>query len=146
MVEKRYKLPRYSRDVNDLWVPNRNGIFVAIGAAFAEARGATAVIAGFNAEEAADFPDNSPFFIAAANRSLFYSTQTSVQVVSYTAALDKTTIARRAAAVGVPLELIYPCYGDGPAPCGDCLSCRRTGAALKAAGLGAISRAVFARS
>ena len=34
-----------------VWVPNRNGVFVAVGASFAESLGADTIVAGFNAEE-----------------------------------------------------------------------------------------------
>ncbi|RYD04479.1 hypothetical protein N752_13990 [Desulforamulus aquiferis] len=34
-----------------VWVPNRNGLFVNIGACFAESLGCELVVAGFNREE-----------------------------------------------------------------------------------------------
>ncbi|UCE26573.1 MAG: 7-cyano-7-deazaguanine synthase, partial [Candidatus Coatesbacteria bacterium] len=66
-------------DVTDeaVWVPNRNGVFVAVGAAHAEALGASLLVTGFNAEEATAFPDNSAEYINAANRALVYSTKRS---------------------------------------------------------------------
>jgi 7-cyano-7-deazaguanine synthase len=134
LAEAGAPLPSRLGDVEAVWVPNRNGVFVAVGAALAEAAGAGVVVAGFNAEEAAAFPDNSAAFVAASNRALRYSTRGRVQLRSYTAEWDKVTIVRRAAALGVPLENVYPCYGEGPAPCGRCASCRRTAAALRAAG------------
>ena len=56
-----------------VWVANRNGVFVNVAAAVAEARGIELVVAGFNAEEAETFPDNSPEFVAAANALAEYS-------------------------------------------------------------------------
>lgn len=136
-------LPSRLDDVDAVWVPNRNGVFVAVGAALAEAAGAAVVVAGFNAEEATAFPDNSAAFVAASNRALRYSTRGRVRLISYTAEWDKETIVRRAAKVGVPLEDVYPCYGEGPAPCGRCASCRRTAAALRNAGYGELLRRLF---
>jgi 7-cyano-7-deazaguanine synthase len=145
LVEPGAALPENTSPPDAVWVPNRNGLFIAIGAAFAERYGAPAVIAGFNAEEATDFPDNSRAFVAAVNRSLHYSTAGRVRVSTYTGGWDKTDIARKAYEAGVPLEYIYPCYGEGPRPCGGCASCRRTARALAATGQDAIADAVFGR-
>jgi 7-cyano-7-deazaguanine synthase len=136
-------LPSRPGRVESVWVPNRNGVFVAIGAAFAEKYRAPILIAGFNAEEAADFPDNSAAFLNAANRALQFSTAGRVKLVSYSTHLDKQTIAKKAAALSVPLEKIYPCYTEGPVPCGGCISCRRTAQALRRAGLTDILPNIF---
>jgi len=136
-------LPSRPGATEAIWVPNRNGVFVAVGAAVAEAVGARALVAGFNADEAADFPDNSPAFVAASNRSLRFSTRGRVRLVSYTLKYGKAAIVTKALARGVPLELIYPCYAEGPRPCGRCVSCRRTMAALADAGQGRLRTALF---
>lgn len=144
MVRRGAPLPSRPGGIGAVWVPNRNGVFLAVGAAFAEALGAGVVVVGFNAEEATDFPDNSNAFITAANRALRYSAAGRVRVISYSSSLDKETIVRRSSAAGVPLRLIYPCYTEGPKACGRCVSCRRTAVALKAAGLAATASAIFA--
>ncbi|MHC4507323.1 MAG: 7-cyano-7-deazaguanine synthase, partial [Planctomycetota bacterium] len=51
---------RRKRAARSVWVPNRNGVFLNIAAAYAEHSGARAVVAGFNREEARAFPDSSP--------------------------------------------------------------------------------------
>jgi 7-cyano-7-deazaguanine synthase len=119
-----------------VWVPNRNGIFVAVGAAFAESLGAHAVVGGFNAEEGRAFPDNSPEFLSAANGLLRFSTLARIKVLSYTATLDKAAVVKLGAELGAPLDLVWSCYGPGPEPCGECESCLRLARARKAAGLG----------
>jgi 7-cyano-7-deazaguanine synthase len=108
-----------------VWVPNRNGIFIAIAAAFAESLGAGLVVTGFNAEEAATFPDNSAAFAAAATESLRFSTANGVRVRSYTQDLTKSGIVRLGRKIGAPLELVWSCYYGGDAPCGECESCVR---------------------
>jgi 7-cyano-7-deazaguanine synthase len=137
LVTRGARLPTRTGDVSAVWVPNRNGVFIAVGAAVAEAHGAGVVVAGFNAEEAASFPDNSSAFIRAANRALRFSTRRRVRLTSYTGRLDKKATVARGVAARVPFRLIYPCYAEGPRPCGQCVSCRRTYRALMANDLGA---------
>jgi 7-cyano-7-deazaguanine synthase len=108
-----------------VWVPNRNGIFINIAAAFAEALGAGWIIPGFNLEEAATFPDNSEDFLQAASGSLEYSTANHVKVKCFTTALDKKQIVALGRTLKVPFDMIWPCYFGGEAPCGQCESCLR---------------------
>jgi 7-cyano-7-deazaguanine synthase len=143
LAERGAVLPTRFSDADAVWVPNRNGVFVAVGAAFAEAFGARAVVAGFNVDEAAQFPDNSQAFVAASNLALRYSTKAKVKLMSYTASLGKAAIAERAVRLELPLKYIYPCYGEGPRPCGRCASCRRTAAALREAGYPELNIEIF---
>ncbi|ADI01987.1 7-cyano-7-deazaguanine synthase QueC [Syntrophothermus lipocalidus] len=115
---------RSTRSSREVWVPNRNGLFINIAACYAEEMGAEAVLVGFNREEAVDFPDNSPDFVSAVNRSLSYSTRNQVRVISYTMEMDKTEMLREAIRLGIPLHYTWSCYEDGPSPCGVCASCR----------------------
>lgn len=108
-----------------VWVPNRNGLFINIAAAFAEALEGDTVVAGFNREEALAFPDNSSEFVAAANAALSYSTLSQVRVMSFTQEMDKENIIRLGQQLGVPMHLTWSCYYGGETPCGRCESCRR---------------------
>ena len=123
--------PKQTRASADaVWVPNRNGVFIAVAAAFAERLGAGRVVVGFNREEARTFPDNSRGFIVAMNRALSFSTRGAVRVESPTAAWDKRRIVREARSRGIPLEPLWPCYEGGRAWCRKCESCRRSLRAL----------------
>lgn len=116
-----------------VWVPNRNGIFLNIAAAFAEGLGAEQIIPGFNAEEAATFPDNSAEYITAATASLAFSTANKVEVHCYTAAMNKTQIVKKGRELGVDFSLVWPCYFAGSEPCGECESCQRFQRAMREA-------------
>jgi 7-cyano-7-deazaguanine synthase len=118
-----------------VWVPNRNGVFIEVAAAFAESLGADTVVVGFNREEAATFPDNSQEYLAAVNGALHFSTRGRVALASPTAALDKVEIVRAGAKCGAPLDLIWPCYEGGADPCGTCESCQRLRRAAARAGV-----------
>lgn len=108
-----------------VWAPNRNGIFLAVAAAFAESLGARRVVAGFNAEEAATFPDNSEAFMRAATQAMRFSTSNGVRVVSYTARLRKPQIVRLGLKINAPMDLVWCCYEGDKRLCGRCESCRR---------------------
>ncbi len=115
-----------------VWVPNRNGIFLNIAAGFAESLDADFVIPGFNAEEAATFPDNSGSFLDSLNRSFSFSTANHVKTHCFTVELNKTQIVALGKKLGVPWEETWPCYHGLEKCCGRCESCQRALRALQA--------------
>lgn len=117
-----------------VWVPNRNGVFINIAAAFAEVLDCDTIVAGFNAEEAATFSDNSPEYVERCNEALRYSTQNHPTVVSPTLHMSKTEIVERASDHDLPLEMLHSCYREGPGHCWACESCLRLKRALQGAG------------
>jgi 7-cyano-7-deazaguanine synthase len=117
-----------------VWVPNRNGAFIAMAATYAESQGAGQVVVGFNREEGATFADNTPEFLEATNRALACSTSNHVRVVSPTIGFDKVQIVQAAVRDNVPIELCWSCYLGENEPCGTCESCRRFERAVRAAG------------
>lgn len=124
--------PRRARGTADaVWVPNRNGVFLSVAAAYAEAFGADRVVAGFNAEEAATFPDNSSEFVQTFNKALRFSTRTHVRVKSFTSRQRKPSIVKLGMRIDAPLDLVWACYNGGRRMCGRCESCLRF---LRAAG------------
>lgn len=108
-----------------VWVPNRNGIFLNVGAAYAETLNAEYLIPGFNIEEAQTFPDNSADFLAAATHAFSFSTANKVKTKCLTTAMNKTEIVRFGKKLGVPFELVWPCYFGDAETCGQCESCLR---------------------
>ena len=135
LVNRKSALPRNEmseRSAKAVWVPNRNGVFIEISAAHAEALGATRLITGFNREEAATFPDNSVPYMKAVSRALSFSTANGVKVVSFTGALDKRGIVRLGRRLDAPIDLVWPCYEGGRDWCRTCESCLRSLRALDA--------------
>lgn len=136
-VFDRSKLDNYSYSVQTakaVWVPNRNGLFINIAAAFADKLGISKIIVGFNREEGATFPDNTPEFIDKINQSLEYSTQAKPKVHCYTIDKDKTGIVELGIQIGAPYEYVWSCYHDYSQMCGECESCQRLKRALSANG------------
>jgi 7-cyano-7-deazaguanine synthase len=124
-----------ARSAAAVWVPNRNGVLIAMAATWAEINDVPNVVCGFNREEAATFPDNSAEFLEAQNLALRYSTRNRVQVISPTIAMSKTEIAVAGRDAGAPLHLCWPCYLGAERPCHRCESCLRFDRALSAAGV-----------
>jgi len=118
-----------------VWVPNRNGLFAAIAASFAEGLCAEQIVAGFNREEAGSFPDNSADFLERTNAALALSTLSGVRLVAPTIDLDKREIVRLGYDLGAPLDLVWSCYEGGARHCMSCESCLRLLRAVKSAGV-----------
>ena len=138
LTESSRAVPQISRDKLDelatiqdtarsVWVPNRNGVLINAGAAYAERLEANWVVVGFNREEAVTFPDNSAAFLESATQALQYSTQERVGVFCYTTDLNKVEIVQRLNLLGppFPFEKLWSCYHGGERPCGVCESCQR---------------------
>jgi 7-cyano-7-deazaguanine synthase len=167
LVDRRRELPHPSVDELDdvtdaaaksaaaVWVPNRNGIFLHVAAAFAESLGSRRLVVGFNAEEGATFPDNTPAFAQAVSASLAYSTRNRVEVICHTAELTKAEIVQKGLDLAAPLESVWSCYEEDIEHCGACESCMRARRAYTAAkvppqlwpvGLRPLSRTVLSRA
>ncbi len=114
-----------------VWIPNRNGIFLNVAASFAESLKAKYIIPGFNAEEAATFPDNSLDFIRASRKALSFSTANQVEVKCYTITMTKPEIAKLGMGLQLPFKDLWPCYQDQEKWCGQCESCQRAKRAFK---------------
>lgn len=131
---------------NKVWVPNRNGLMLNIAACFADAAGDQEIITGFNAEEAATFPDNTPQFSEAMNRSLAFSTQSQSRVISYVQHLNKIEIVQEALRLAVPLASLWSCYLSAETHCGRCESCNRLKRGLQANQQEALIKTLFGDS
>lgn len=118
-----------------VWVPNRNGALINIAGCFADALKVETIVCGFNAEEGATFPDNTPAFVEAINKSLYYSTENHAKVVAPVIDMDKAAIIRKGKEIDAPLDLSWSCYFSGTKPCGKCESCMRRARAFKRAGV-----------
>jgi 7-cyano-7-deazaguanine synthase len=116
--------------IDEVWIPNRNGVFINIAAAYAERYACDTIVTGFNREEAVEFPDNSQDYVERVNRALELSTRNRVRVESFTIDLDKRAILRLGLELHAPLSIVWSCYRSGQRMCGRCASCRRLRGAL----------------
>lgn len=115
----------------NVWVPNRNGIFLNIAAAFADSYKFDYIIFGANKDEGATFPDNTESFRSKVSDVFKYSTLQKPKVAAPLINYSKDDIVRIAVENAMPLQLVRSCYDSGDRHCGVCESCTRLKEALK---------------
>ncbi len=123
-------LKNAENSAKSVWVPNRNGLFLNIAGAFADADTFTNIIIGANKEEAQTFPDNTSDFIERVNEEFKFSTRVQPKITTPLINCDKNEIVRLALETRAPLHLLNSCYKNTPKHCGVCESCVRLKKAL----------------
>lgn len=114
----------------NVWVPNRNGLFLNIAASFADSENYDYIIIGANLEEGQTFPDNTQNFIDRINSEFEFSTRKKPKVLAPLINSDKNDIVKHAIEKSMPLEYVMSCYQGGQKHCGVCESCVRLKNAL----------------
>lgn len=114
----------------NVWVPNRNGLFLNIAASFADSENYDYIIIGANKEEAQTFPDNTKEFVERINSEFEFSTRKCPKVLAPLINFNKNDIVKLAIDNSIPLELVHSCYDKGDNHCGVCESCTRLKNAL----------------
>jgi 7-cyano-7-deazaguanine synthase len=121
------------------YVPFRNGIFLALAAAWAEARGVRDLVCGFHVADSPDYPDTRRPFVRAMEKAIREGTKAAfggpkARVIAPFIGLSKADIIRKGLALGADYSYSVSCYSGGEAPCGMCSSCRLRARAWKAVG------------
>ncbi len=111
-----------------VWIPNRNGLFLNIAACFCDKLKIQNIIMGLNLEEAQNFSDNSREFIEAADKFLYYSTQIHPTILAPCSKMTKVDIINYAIDNNLSLDIIKSCYNSvlksQKRHCGKCISCK----------------------
>ena len=111
-----------SDSAKNVWVPNRNGLFLNIAASFADSEDFDYIIIGANLEESATFPDNTKEFTECAEKLFEYSTQNHPKVLAPLINCTKNDIVKLAVENRIPLNYVQSCYLGGDKHCGKCES------------------------
>ncbi|MBQ6344814.1 MAG: 7-cyano-7-deazaguanine synthase QueC [Methanobrevibacter sp.] len=128
-------IEKSSETASSVWVPARNMVFTSIAISYAESIGAEKIIVGWDAEEAATFPDNSKEFLNAFNELIGAGSPENIKIEAPAIDLSKEEIVKLGVEVGAPMELSYSCYKGGDKHCGVCESCMRRKRAFKQLGI-----------
>jgi 7-cyano-7-deazaguanine synthase len=145
LTDRRIPLPRSSRGSKPrsgppaTYVPFRNGIFLALAAAWAEARGIKDLVCGFHAEDSPNYPDTTMDFVRAMEKAVRAGTKAAFgapppRIVAPLLGLSKTEIIRLGLELGADYSLSVSCYAGAERPCGVCSSCRFRARAWRAVG------------
>lgn len=123
-------------DIPITYVPARNTVFLSLALAYAEAVGASDLVAGMNALDYSGYPDCRPEFVRAFEVVARLGTRAGAEgavfhVHTPLMALDKAGIIQLGISLGVDYAVTHSCYDpatDGAA-CGRCDACvlRRNG-------------------
>jgi len=110
------------------YVPFRNGILLALAAAWAEARGVTDLVCGFNIVDSPNYPDTRREFVRAMEKAINSGTKAAfgappIRVRAPFIELKKSEIIRKGLALGADYSYSVSCYTGGEVPCGACSSC-----------------------
>jgi 7-cyano-7-deazaguanine synthase len=121
------------------YVPFRNGIFLSLAAAWAEARSVRDLVCGFHVADSPDYPDTTRAFVRSMERAIREGTKAAFggprpRVLAPLIGLGKMDIIREGLALGVDYSYSVSCYSGCEAPCGTCSSCRLRARAWKALG------------
>ena len=129
--------------MKNVWIPNRNSLFLNIAASFCDSLEIKNIIIGANLEEASTFSDNSSDFISAENSVFEFSTLVKPKVIAPLIKMTKTEIISEGYNLKIPFEYIYSCYLGTDKHCGKCESCQRLKRGLERLGLFDILNMLF---
>jgi len=110
------------------YVPFRNGIFLAVAAAWAEARGVHDLVCGFHVIDSPEYPDTRREFVRAMERAINLGTSAAfggpeMRLLAPFIGLTKSEIIGQGLALGADYSYSVSCYAGGEVPCRTCSSC-----------------------
>lgn len=132
-AEQLYKKP----GTVDTYVPFRNGLLLSYAAAIAFSIGATEILYGAHADDAAGraYPDCTPEFYKSMNAAIYYGTGEKVLLIAPLINMNKAGVVKQGLALHAPYDLTWSCYEGGDVACGTCGTCIDRQAAFDANGL-----------
>jgi len=110
------------------YVPFRNGIFLALAAAFGESHGCFRLVAGFNSIDAPDYPDTTEAFVRKMQAAINQGTSAAkgrqrFKIHAPLVQLSKQEIIALGCKLGADYSHSISCYRGSEVPCGRCPSC-----------------------
>ena len=104
-------------------VPFRNAIFLSIAVAYASSIGATKIFYGAQGSDQPFYPDCRKEFYKSFETTARLGTDKEITIEAPFSNVPKSAIIKDGAELGVPFDLTWSCYFDGPKHCGKCESC-----------------------
>lgn len=110
------------------YVPFRNGIFLSLAAAWAEACGSSNIVCGFHVFDSPDYPDTRTAFISAMQKAVNLGSASAtagrkIRLLAPFVRMKKSEIIRLGLSLGADYSYSVSCYRGDEVPCGRCSSC-----------------------
>jgi len=146
LTDTKLSLPQYERieeieeGLSSTYVPFRNGIFLALAAAWAETEGIKEIVCGFNVIDSPNYPDTRNQFVQAMQEAINQGTKASlsqekIQIVAPFLSMKKSEIIKEGLSLGADYSYSISCYSGEEIPCQKCSSCVLRQKAWKEVGL-----------
>lgn len=138
LTDERLPIPEENEEgIPSTYVPFRNGLFLSIATAWAEAIGAKKIFIGVNQVDFSGYPDCREAFIKAFQQAINEGTkpETSIEIVAPLLNLSKKEIVKLGITLGTPFHLTWSCYKNEDLACGKCSSCKLRLRAFEDAGV-----------
>jgi 7-cyano-7-deazaguanine synthase len=116
-------IPITSNFSQPIIVPFRNAIFLSTAVAYAIAIGATRIFYGAQGSDEAFYPDCRKEFYESFEKAARLGTGHSISIKAPFGDIPKSALIRLGHDLGVPFDLTWSCYLNGPKHCGKCESC-----------------------
>lgn len=110
------------------YVPFRNGIFLALAAAWAETRDITGIVCGFNVIDSPNYPDTRETFVKTMEKAINSGTGAAlggkkIGILVPFLNMKKSAIIKQGLALGADYSYSVSCYRGSEIPCLQCSSC-----------------------
>jgi 7-cyano-7-deazaguanine synthase len=105
------------------YVPNRNMIFLAVAAAYAESLGASEVYYGAQSHDMYGYWDTTPGFLERLNAVFQLNRGSAIEIKAPLINCSKTDVLKMGLELGVDYSQTWSCYEGAEAACGKCPTC-----------------------
>ncbi|NOR21098.1 MAG: 7-cyano-7-deazaguanine synthase QueC [Candidatus Aminicenantes bacterium] len=134
LTDTKLSVPQYERmeeseeGLPSTYVPFRNGIFLALAAAWAEVVGIKEIVCGFNVIDSPNYPDTRKQFIQAMQEAINLGTKASlspekIKIIAPFLKMKKSDIIKEGLSLNVDYSFAISCYCGEEIPCQKCSSC-----------------------
>lgn len=134
LTDSKLPLPKYehTKEIEEglppTYVPFRNGIFLALSAAWAEVQGVREIVCGFNVIDSPNYPDTRKQFVKAMEEAINRGTKASLsqekfKILAPFVNMKKSEIIKAGLSLGANYSYSISCYSGKEIPCQKCSSC-----------------------
>jgi 7-cyano-7-deazaguanine synthase len=139
LVSSLFEIPNIASVQGDpqpsTYVPNRNMIFLAIAAAFAETLKVSDIYYGAQAHDLYGYWDTTPDFLERINALLSLNRKSTINIQAPLMKFSKMEVLRLGLELKVDYEKTWSCYKGDEYACGECPTCAERLAAFKEVGI-----------